>query len=192
MEKAARVAIVPASFDWNDIGSWNSIAELIPADAQGNRIEGDAVTHNVTNTYLHSETRVIGAIGLDDIMVVDTPDALLVAHRSQVQDIKVLVNQLKARGFDAATQHRTASRPWGTYTVLEDGPALQDQAHRGQARRRPVAADAPPPRRALDRRGRHGPGHQRRQGAAAADQRVHLHSRRATNTAWRTPASSRW
>ena len=125
MEKAARVAIVPASFDWNDIGSWNSIAELIPADAQGNRIEGDAVTHQVTNTYLHSETRVIGAIGLDDIMVVDTPDALLVAHRSQVQDIKVLVNQLKARGFEAATQHRTASRPWGTYTVLEDGPRFK-------------------------------------------------------------------
>jgi mannose-1-phosphate guanylyltransferase/mannose-6-phosphate isomerase len=163
MEKAGRVAIVPASFDWNDIGSWNSIAELIAPDAQGNRIEGDAVTHNVTNTYLHSETRVIGAIGLDDLMVVDTPDALLVAHRSQVQDIKVLVNQLKARGIEAATQHVTASRPWGTYTVLEGRAALQDQAHRGQARRRPVAADALSPRRALDRGGRHRPGHQRRQ-----------------------------
>jgi|JI10StandDraft_1071094.scaffolds.fasta_scaffold01668_14 mannose-1-phosphate guanylyltransferase/mannose-6-phosphate isomerase len=125
MEKAGRVAIVPASFDWNDIGSWNSIAELIAPDAQGNRIEGDAVTHNVTNTYLHSETRVIGAIGLDDLMVVDTPDALLVAHRSQVQDIKVLVNQLKARGIEAATQHVTASRPWGTYTVLEGGPRFK-------------------------------------------------------------------
>jgi mannose-1-phosphate guanylyltransferase/mannose-6-phosphate isomerase len=125
MEKAARVGIVPATFDWNDIGSWNSIAGLTPADAQGNRIEGEAVTHNVSNTYLHSETRVIGAIGLDDIMVIDTPDALLVAHRSQVQDIKILVNQLKARGFDAATQHLTASRPWGTYTVLEDGPRFK-------------------------------------------------------------------
>ena len=125
MEKAERVAIVPARFDWNDIGSWNSIAELIPADAQGNRIDGDAVTHNVTNTYLHSETRVIGAIGLNDLMVVDTPDALLVAHRSQVQDVKILVNQLKARGNEAATQHVTASRPWGTYTVLEGGPRFK-------------------------------------------------------------------
>jgi len=125
MEKADRVAIVPATFDWNDIGSWNSIADLTPADADGNRIQGDAVTHNVTNTYLHSETRVIGAIGLEDIMVVDTPDALLVAHRSQVQDIKILVTQLKSRGFDAATQHTTASRPWGTYTVLEEGPRFK-------------------------------------------------------------------
>lgn len=125
MEKAERVAIVPARFDWNDIGSWNSIAELIPPDAHGNRIDGDAVTHNVTNTYLHSETRVIGAIGLNDLMVVDTPDALLVAHRSQVQDVKILVNQLKARGNESATQHVTASRPWGTYTVLEGGPRFK-------------------------------------------------------------------
>jgi mannose-1-phosphate guanylyltransferase len=125
MEKAQRVALVPASFDWNDIGSWNSIADLTPADAQGNRIQGEAVLHNVTNTFLHSESRVIGAIGLTDIMVVDTPDAVLVAHRSQVQDIKTLVSQLKARGHEAATQHRTSSRPWGTYTVLEEGPRFK-------------------------------------------------------------------
>ncbi len=125
MEKAERVAIVPASFDWNDIGSWNSIAELTAPDAQGNRIQGEAVTHNVTNTYLRSETRVIGAIGLEDIMVIDTPDAVLVAHRSQVQDIKILVSQLKSRGHEVATQHRTASRPWGTYTVLEEGPRFK-------------------------------------------------------------------
>ena len=125
MEKAGRVAIVPASFDWNDIGSWNSVAELTAPDANGNRIEGDAVTHDVTNTYLHSETRVIGAIGLHDIMVVDTPDAVLVAHRDQVQDVKILVNQLKSRGFDVATEHRTVARPWGTYTVLEEGPRFK-------------------------------------------------------------------
>ncbi len=125
MEKAARVAVVPASFDWNDIGSWTSLAELTPPDAQGNRIDGDAVMHNVTNTYLHSETRVIGAIGLHDIMVVDTPDAVLVAHRDEVQDVKILVNQLKSRGFDVATEHRTVSRPWGTYTVLEVGPRFK-------------------------------------------------------------------
>jgi mannose-1-phosphate guanylyltransferase/mannose-6-phosphate isomerase len=125
MEKAERVAIVPARFSWNDIGSWASLAELVAPDAQGNRIEGNAVTHQVTNSYLHSETRVIGAIGVDGLMVIDTPDALLVANRDQVQDIKVLVNQLKARGFEAATQHRTTSRPWGTYTVLEEGPRFK-------------------------------------------------------------------
>jgi mannose-1-phosphate guanylyltransferase / mannose-6-phosphate isomerase len=125
MEKAHRVAIVPARFDWSDIGSWNAIAGLTPADADGNRVVGEAVTHGVRNAYLHSETRVIGAIGLDDIMVVDTPDAVLVAHRDRVQDVKVLVNQLKARGHEAATQHRTAARPWGTYTVLEEGPRFK-------------------------------------------------------------------
>lgn len=125
MEKSDRVALVPASFDWNDIGSWNSIADLTPADEQGNRIQGQAVVHDVTNSYLHSEGRVIGAIGLSDVMVVDTPDALLVAHRSQVQNVKSIVAQLKARGHEAATQHRTSSRPWGTYTILEEGPRFK-------------------------------------------------------------------
>ena len=125
MEKARRVAIVPARFDWSDIGSWNAIAGLTPPDADGNRVVGEAVTHGVHNAYLHSETRVIGAIGLDDIMVVDTPDAVLVAHRDRVQDVKVLVSQLKARGHEAATQHRTTARPWGTYTVLEEGPRFK-------------------------------------------------------------------
>jgi len=125
MEKSDRVALVPASFDWNDIGSWNSIAELTPADAQGNRTQGETVVHDVHNSYLHSEGRVIAAIGLDDIMVVDTPDAVLVAHRSQVQNVKAVVSQLKARGHEVATQHRTSSRPWGTYTILEEGPRFK-------------------------------------------------------------------
>jgi mannose-1-phosphate guanylyltransferase/mannose-6-phosphate isomerase len=68
---------------------------------------------------------VIAAIGLDDIMVVDTPDAVLVAHRSQVQNVKAVVSQLKARGHEVATQHRTSSRPWGTYTILEEGPRFK-------------------------------------------------------------------
>jgi mannose-1-phosphate guanylyltransferase len=121
MERASNVAVVPAGFDWNDIGSWTAIADLIPADAHGNRIAGEAVVHNTHNTYLRSETRVVGAIGLDDCIVIDTPDALLIAKRDQVQDVKVLVQQLKRRGSEVATQHRTMSRPWGTYTVIEEG-----------------------------------------------------------------------
>jgi mannose-1-phosphate guanylyltransferase len=125
MEKARRVALVPADFDWSDIGSWSAIASLVPADEAGNRISGEAVLHDSKDCYLHSETRIIGALGLDDCIVVDTPDALLVAQRDRVQDVRVLVQQLKLRGHDSVTHHRTVIRPWGSYTLLEEGPRFK-------------------------------------------------------------------
>jgi mannose-1-phosphate guanylyltransferase len=125
MEKARRVALVPARFDWSDIGSWSAIAALVPPDAAGNRVSGEAVLHDSKNCYLHSETRLVGALGLDDCIVVDTPDALLVAQRNRVQDVKVLVQLLKQRGHDSVTHHRTAIRPWGSYTLLEEGPRFK-------------------------------------------------------------------
>lgn len=125
MEKARRVALVPARFDWSDIGSWSAIAALVPPDAAGNRVSGEAVLHDSQNCYLHSETRIVGALGLDDCIVVDTPDALLVAQRDRVQDVKVLVQQLKRRGHESVTHHRTVIRPWGSYTLLEEGPRFK-------------------------------------------------------------------
>jgi mannose-1-phosphate guanylyltransferase len=121
MEKVDNMAVVRGRFDWSDIGSWNALAEMVAADAQGNRIEGDAITLSTHNCYLRGESRVIGAIGLDDLIVIDTPDALLVAHRDQVQHVKEIVLQLKKKGSTSAHTHRTAFRPWGSYTVLEEG-----------------------------------------------------------------------
>jgi mannose-1-phosphate guanylyltransferase len=121
MEKVNNMAVVRGRFDWSDIGSWNALAGLVAADAQGNRIEADAITLSTNNCYLRGDSRVIGAIGLDDLIVIDTPDALLVAHRDHVQHVKEIVSQLKKKGNTSAHTHRTAFRPWGSYTVLEEG-----------------------------------------------------------------------
>lgn len=121
MEKAQNVAFVPCAFDWSDIGSWNAMSELIPADTSGNRVTGEALLHDTARCFVHSEDRLVGLAGVSDLLVIDTPDALLVAHQERAQDVKVLFNRLKADGHQAASLHRTVHRPWGTYTVLEEG-----------------------------------------------------------------------
>jgi mannose-1-phosphate guanylyltransferase len=125
MEKSKRVAVVPCSIGWSDIGSWNAVGDLAPADASGNRVEADAVLHDVSSCYIRSDDRMIGAVGVSDLVIVDTPDALLVASRERAQDVRHLYSQLKARGHDAHKVHQTVHRPWGTYTVLEEGPGFK-------------------------------------------------------------------
>lgn len=120
MEKSKRVSVVPSDMGWSDIGSWHSISELTPPDAQGNRIYGDALLHGVSNCYIKSDERVVGAVGVDNLIIVDTPDALLVANRDCTQDVKHIVGQLKKNGHESYKIHKTAHRPWGTYTVLEE------------------------------------------------------------------------
>jgi mannose-1-phosphate guanylyltransferase/mannose-6-phosphate isomerase len=121
MEKAANVAVVKASFDWSDIGSWNAIHDVMGADADGNGIVGEAILVGVTNTYVQSSDRLVAAVGVDNLVIVDTPDALLVADRKRTQEVKRVVEQLKARQHETVKVHRTVARPWGTYTVLEEG-----------------------------------------------------------------------
>jgi mannose-1-phosphate guanylyltransferase/mannose-6-phosphate isomerase len=121
MEKAAKVAVVPAAFDWSDIGSWNALAELTAADARGNRINGEAVLVDAANCYVQGGDRVVAAVGVDNLLIIDTADALLVADRTRAQDVKAVVQQLKLGAHDSVRHHRTVHRPWGTYTVLEEG-----------------------------------------------------------------------
>ena len=121
MEKADNVVVVPASFDWSDIGSWTALAELAAGDEDGNRINGDCVMVDSHGCFVRSDERMIAAVGVDDLVVVDTPDALLVAHRDRVQDVKQVVARLKETGHEAYKLHRTVFRPWGSYTVLENG-----------------------------------------------------------------------
>ena len=128
MEKAAaagEVAVVRGAFDWSDIGSWQAVAELAPADAQGNRGEGERVTIATTRTYVHAGERVVATVGVDNLVVVDTPDALLVAHRDHLQQVKDVVGELKQRGHDSYRTHRTVARPWGAYTVLQEAPGFK-------------------------------------------------------------------
>lgn len=122
MEHAKNVAVIPASFGWSDIGSWTAISELAEPDQDNNRVNGAAVFVDTANTFVQSGDRLVAAVGLDNLLIIDTPDALLVAHADKVQDVKQVVSRLKSRDHEAYKLHRTVARPWGTYTVLEQGP----------------------------------------------------------------------
>lgn len=125
MEKSGEVAVVPCSIGWSDVGSWNSLGDLVNPDASGNRVEGDALLQDVSNCYIRSEGRMVGALGVDNLMVIDTPDALLIADRRRAQDVKNLYTALKTQGHESHKLHRTVHRPWGTYTVLEEGKGFK-------------------------------------------------------------------
>jgi mannose-1-phosphate guanylyltransferase/mannose-6-phosphate isomerase len=125
MEKHPDVVVVRAAFDWNDIGSWNALGTLTPADAQGNRVQGETVLMDARDCYIQTDTRVVAAVGVEGLVIVDTPDALLVADRERVQDVRQVVQRLKLANHAAHLLHRTVHRPWGTYTVLEEGPGYK-------------------------------------------------------------------
>ena len=125
MERSSCVAVVPSNFGWSDIGSWNAVSELVQPDAANNRAIGEAIFVDSQNTFVQSEDRLVATVGVNNLMVIDTPDALLVAHPSKAQDVKKVVAQLKSQRHDAYKLHRTVSRPWGTYTVLEEGPRFK-------------------------------------------------------------------
>lgn len=121
MEKSCNVAVVPCDIGWSDIGSWSALGDLTPTDSAGNQVEGDALLYNTGNCYIRSDERLVAAVGVQNLIVVDTPDALLVAERSCAQDVKHIFAELKTRDHQAHKLHRTVYRPWGTYTVLEEG-----------------------------------------------------------------------
>lgn len=125
MEKSNKVAVVPGSFGWNDIGSWNAVRDLAAPDAANNRAIGEAIFVNSSNTFIQSEDRLVAAVGLNNLMIIDTPDALLVANPDYAQDVKAVVSKLKELGHDTAKLHKTVARPWGTYTVLEVGAGFK-------------------------------------------------------------------
>jgi len=128
MEKAAaagEVAVVRGTFDWSDIGSWQAVADLVPPDALGNRGAGERVTIATANTYVHAGDRVVATVGVENLVIVDTPDAVLVAHRDHLQRVKEVVGELKSRGHESYRMHKTVARPWGAYTVLQEGPGFK-------------------------------------------------------------------
>lgn len=125
MEHSNSVAVLPASFDWSDIGSWGALSQLITADAQQNRVQGEAILIETHNTVVLGETRLVATVGLDNLIIVDTADAVLVAHADRAQEVRQVAKRLKAQSHDAYRLHRTVARPWGTYTVLEEGPRFK-------------------------------------------------------------------
>lgn len=125
MERSDKVTVVPADFGWNDIGSWVAVRELSMPDADNNRATGETIFVDSHNTYVYGQNRMVATVGVDDLMIIDTSDALLVAHSGKAQDVKKVVAILKTRGHEAYRLHRTVIRPWGTYTVLEEGPRFK-------------------------------------------------------------------
>lgn len=125
MEKSRRVKVVRSDFGWSDIGSWEAVSRLIEPDAAGNRASGDTVIVDSRDNFIQCSDRIVAAVGVSGLMVVDTPDALLVADKDRAQDVKQVVEALKKRGHESFRLHRTVTRPWGTYTVLEEGPRFK-------------------------------------------------------------------
>jgi mannose-1-phosphate guanylyltransferase len=121
MERSEKVATVPCDIGWSDIGSWSAVSELTPADPHGNRLEGEVVTYAASNNYVHSESRLTALAGVENLLVIDTPDALLIADKEHAQDVRHIVDQLKREGHATRVLHQTVHRPWGTYTTLECG-----------------------------------------------------------------------
>ncbi|NPA48990.1 MAG: mannose-1-phosphate guanylyltransferase/mannose-6-phosphate isomerase [Thermodesulfobacteria bacterium] len=122
MEKSSRAAVVPLSVYWNDIGSWDALFDILEKDKDGNVKEGRIVAIDTRNSLIFGNKRLIATIGLEGHLVIETPDALLLVKRGQTQKVSQLVKQLKALGYPEATEHVTTYRPWGSYTVLEEGP----------------------------------------------------------------------
>lgn len=120
LERAEKVATIPCAIGWSDIGSWGAFAELTKADEQGNRFQGEVIQQSARNNYVLSPERLTALVGVENLIVVDTPDALLVMHKSKAQEVKQIVSQLKQARHAAHLLHRTVHRPWGTYTTLEE------------------------------------------------------------------------
>jgi len=125
MEKTSRATVVPLSAGWSDVGSFAALHDALPADANGNVMRGDVFAEDANNCLLYSTDRLIAAVGLDGHVVIETKDAVMVAPKSRVQDVKKLVDQLKKAGRSEPGLHREVFRPWGSYDSVDAGPRFQ-------------------------------------------------------------------
>jgi len=120
MEKTSKAALVPLDAGWNDVGAWSALWEVQERDASGNITKGDVLVHEVNNCYIHATHRLVGAVGLEGHIIVETADAVFVAPRECAQDVKVLVDELKKRDREEALTHRRVCRPWGNYETVDE------------------------------------------------------------------------
>ena len=125
MEKTTAAAMLPLDVGWNDVGSWSSLWEIAPRDDKGNYIHGEAVLEDTNGCYVHSEKSIVSTIGLRDLVIIDTPDALLVADKSRTQDVSKIVQRLKLSNRKEQEQHLRNYRPWGYFETLNIGPRFQ-------------------------------------------------------------------
>jgi mannose-1-phosphate guanylyltransferase/mannose-6-phosphate isomerase len=125
MEKTDRASVLPLTAGWSDIGAWSSLWEVSEQDDSGNVLEGDAIAHNTKDTMVIAKHRVVATVGVENMIVVETPDAVLVCHKEQAQDVKQIVEQLKGDDRTEHQIHRKVYRPWGTYEGVDSGERFQ-------------------------------------------------------------------
>jgi len=121
LEHHTNVAMVPFQGHWSDVGSWDAVAELTRADSQGNRVVGSGIIYNATSTYVYAPHRPVVALGTEELLVIDTVDAVLVAAKSQSEQVGEIVADLKQQNFPQAIEHCYSARPWGKYDVIDQG-----------------------------------------------------------------------
>ena len=125
MEKTDRACVVPLAAGWNDVGSWSALWDVQDKDSNGNSHTGDVVMHDSHNCLAHSQSKLVTLVGLDDVVVVETKDAVMVVHKDRVQDVKQLVNTLTVEGRTEAQNHCQVYRPWGSYDSIDSGNRFQ-------------------------------------------------------------------
>ncbi|WP_323152613.1 mannose-1-phosphate guanylyltransferase/mannose-6-phosphate isomerase [Stenotrophomonas maltophilia] len=124
MEKTADAVVIPLDAGWNDVGSWTALRDVSQQDGDGNAHQGDVIAIDCRNTYAYAQ-RLVAMVGLDDVIVVETDDAVLVGKADRMQEVKTVVAQLKAEGRSEATWHRKVYRPWGAYDSIDNGERFQ-------------------------------------------------------------------
>lgn len=125
MEKTSKAMVVPLDAGWSDVGSWSSLWETFPQDENNNVLIGDVMIDSVHNSYIHSENRLVTVLGLDDVVVVETHDAIMVAHKDQAQNVKNIVEALSQQDRKEVHTHRKCYRPWGSYDSVDIGERFQ-------------------------------------------------------------------
>jgi mannose-1-phosphate guanylyltransferase/mannose-6-phosphate isomerase len=125
MEKTHDALVLPLDAGWSDVGSWSSLFDVLPADEEGNVLLGDVMVHDTNDCYVHSTSRLVAAVGMQDHIIVETKDAILVAPKDRVQDVKDLVAKIKKSGRTESALHREVFRPWGSYDSIDSGERFQ-------------------------------------------------------------------
>jgi len=125
MERTTDAVVLPLDAGWSDVGSWSSLFDALPADEDGNVLHGDALVHDTHDCFVYSSSRLVTAVGMDDHIIVETKDAVMVAPKNRVQDVKELVNALKRANRSESAWHREVFRPWGSYDSVDDGERFQ-------------------------------------------------------------------
>ncbi|GAA6138998.1 mannose-1-phosphate guanylyltransferase/mannose-6-phosphate isomerase [Arenicella sp. 4NH20-0111] len=125
MEKTSKAKVIPLNAGWSDVGSWAALWEVSEKDSNGNALIGDVLTHDTTNTHIYSESKLVSAVGVDDLVIVETADAVMVANKGDSQNVKEIVKKLKSENRSQVSHHRKVYRPWGWYDSVDSGDRFQ-------------------------------------------------------------------